>query len=327
MKKLQWVLGIVICLGAAAGAATYTWTGGGADASWATTANWSPTPSPNLTGADLIFASSGTQHSNFLGATLSIKGVTFDSGAPDTYVRLSSLGTGSGVRNLGLNVVGSYITVNSGANGNYTMDGPGALLVNQNIAVNHHGNGILTLGKFTTSTTANYGITKNGTGTLVLSGANTFTGAVAVAQGTLLVNGNSSGAIGTVSVAANAILGGSGTIGGNVLFADGAKFLFNAAETLTVAAGKTVAFDGFGVDDLIGLDGTVSDGTYTLIAGDVSFDNVSNVGLANAFALGGGKQAYFEEGSLALVVIPEPASIGLMIIGAASAIFVRRRIR
>jgi len=57
-------------------------------------------------------------------------------------------------------------------------------------------------------------LTKQGTGTQILSGANTYSGATNVTGGTLLVNGNQSAATGTVTVASGATLGGNGTLGG-----------------------------------------------------------------------------------------------------------------
>jgi autotransporter-associated beta strand protein len=53
---------------------------------------------------------------------------------------------------------------------------------------------------------------KVGTGTLTLTGANTYVGATLVDAGTLLVNGNHAGATGAVTVAPGATLGGTGTI-------------------------------------------------------------------------------------------------------------------
>ena len=64
------------------------------------------------------------------------------------------------------------------------------------------------------------GIIKSGDGTWVLSGSNSYTGATLVNVGTLLINGNQSSATGSVSVSANATLGGSGTIGGATSIAD-----------------------------------------------------------------------------------------------------------
>jgi outer membrane autotransporter protein len=59
------------------------------------------------------------------------------------------------------------------------------------------------------------GIQKMGAGALVLSGANTYTGATEVAAGTLSVNGSSTSA--TTTVDSGATLGGSGTITGDVV--------------------------------------------------------------------------------------------------------------
>ena len=73
------------------------------------------------------------------------------------------------------------------------------------------------------------------------------------------------------------------------------------------------SFGGFGISDLFGLNGTVANGSYTLIDGSAafSFTNVSNFGLANAFGIGGGKSAYFKAGSLVVTVVPEPSTVGL----------------
>jgi len=65
-------------------------------------------------------------------------------------------------------------------------------------------------------------LTKAGTGTWVLTANNTYTGSTSVTAGSLFINGNQSLATGTVTVAAGATLGGSGTIGGQVSLASGA---------------------------------------------------------------------------------------------------------
>ncbi|MCF7816264.1 MAG: autotransporter-associated beta strand repeat-containing protein [Kiritimatiellales bacterium] len=174
----------------------------------------------------------------------------------------------------------------------------------------------------TTAGKNNVSFTKTGDGTQVLSGANTYTGGTTVSGGTLLVNGDNSGATGAITVSLAAAFGGNGTVGGDLHFDNGALFAFDTNSTLTVNG--NVTFAGFDMADVSGLDASVADGSYTLISGNVDFANISNVGLANAYDLGGGKSAYFEAGSLNLVVIPEPATLGLVIALGSGLVWVRR---
>jgi|GEM_PF-1986578 len=64
-------------------------------------------------------------------------------------------------------------------------------------------------------------LAKTNTGTLLLTGANSYTGPTTVSAGTLYINGNQSAATGPTSVANGATLGGNGTLGGNTTIADG----------------------------------------------------------------------------------------------------------
>ena len=157
------------------------------------------------------------------------------------------------------------------------------------------------------------GLQKTGANTLTLTTANAYQGATAVDEGTLLVNGDMSLATGLFTVAANASIGGAGTIGGSLSLLSDAKFVFSLTDTLTVN-GSTVSFGAFGIDDLIGLDNTVANGAYTIIDGLATIDtaNLSNLGEGNAFDLGGGKSAYFSEGSLVVNVVPEPSTYALL---------------
>jgi autotransporter-associated beta strand protein len=65
-----------------------------------------------------------------------------------------------------------------------------------------------------TTSTGRLNVAKSGNATWLLSGDNTYTGTTAVNGGTLLINGDSSGATGNVTIASGATLGGSGTLGG-----------------------------------------------------------------------------------------------------------------
>ncbi len=163
-----------------------------------------------------------------------------------------------------------------------------------------------------------------GTGVVRFDGTNTYRGATTVTAGTLLVNG-STVAASAFSVGANGILGGTGTIGGTVSFASGAKFFFDPASALTVTG--AVTFDNsFGVSSLIVDDWSlIGNDTYTLINSGSDFSNISNWGVGNAATLDDGRQAYFKEGSLQLVVIPEPSTLILLGISLATLAAFRRR--
>ena len=182
------------------------------------------------------------------------------------------------------------------------------------------------------------GLIKTAPGTLTLSGENTYAGDTTVSEGKLLLSGagsiTNSSAItvdagaeieaATLTIGDGKAVGGGGTVTGNLSLQSGANFIFHEADTLTVSG--TVTLDNsFGVASLVVADwALVAADTYTLIDNGSDFSNISNLGYDNrATGLAGGREAYFEEGSLALVVIPEPGSMVLLLLGAG--IFVRRR--
>lgn len=212
-------------------------------------------------------------------------------------------------------------------NGVATSGGTGTatLLVTTANTTNANFSGVLGNGA---SAGQSLALTIAGSGTQTLSGANTYTGATLVSAGTLLIDG-SLGAT-EVTVGADGILGGNGTIAGGLHLDSGADFVFSLTDTLTVN-GAEVTFDGFGVVNLFGLNSSVADGVYTLINGSATFDftNVTNFGIDNAYDLGGNKLAYFQEGSLQLVVstIPEPGSTALLLFGGLGLLAVRSRRR
>jgi len=61
-----------------------------------------------------------------------------------------------------------------------------------------------------------------------------------------------------------------------------------------------------------------------LSGSNISLTNMDDVGLANALTLGNGNQAYFQLGSLQLVIIPEP---GVALLGGIGLLALLRRRR
>lgn len=149
-------------------------------------------------------------------------------------------------------------------------------------------------------------LVKTGAGTMVLAGNNSYDGATIVSAGTLLVTG----ALGNTAVTVDGgAFGGTGTVGGSLTITSGFFHVADLADSLAVA-GTVNLFAGFGIDDLTGVDwDNIGNGTYTLISGTLGsgvFSGLSNNSSGTAFSLGGGRSAYFQEGSLQLVVVPEP---------------------
>lgn len=142
-----------------------------------------------------------------------------------------------------------------------------------------------TIGARNTNTTfagniAGQSITKVGTGTWTLTGSNYYTGATTISAGTLMVNGDSGAATGTVTVASGATLAGIGTIGGPTTIQNGGRLSpgTNAIGTLTFAdkvtcnAGSTNSLKinkTAGTADLVDAGGTLTYGG-TLIVTNLS---------------------------------------------------------
>jgi autotransporter-associated beta strand protein len=164
--------------------------------------------------------------------------------------------------------LGSNVTV-AGAN-DLTFTGPATLTGSRSLTVTNTGTTTFA-GAVGQTTTAK--LTELGTGVLVLSGANTYTGGTAVNGGTLLVNGSL--AAGTVTVGSSATLGGSGTTGPVTVSAGGTLFAAGTLGTAVLNTGNAVFASGSsfnavldgtaaGAYDQLNVTGTVSLGGSTL---------------------------------------------------------------
>ena len=118
------------------------------------------------------------------------------------------------------------------------------------------------------------------------------------------------------------------------MFGSGSKLVFSTTDTLAMSGGTASFVAGtpgsqFRIDDLIGISSSTPTGTYTLISGTVTTTNLDNLGSANAYDLGAGVSAYFQQGSLQVIVVPEPESMTAVAAGLAAlaAAFRRRRQR
>jgi len=303
-------------------------------------------PGPDTTAANSIVTNTS--------ATLGT--LTLDSAADSAYdgvvsgtLALAKAGigtlalTGSGTYTGGTTVTGgtlSFASGSLGSSGTITMNGGSlrwetgntqnissrlALVAGKTAIFDTNGNTISFGSAIGSSTSA--GLQKTGSGSLTLSGANSFTGQATVTAGTLRLAAGASLAAPVITVGTGArldvasltgglalgtaMLSGTGELVGSMAFGADSKLSFGSV--LTIDSG-TVTFNGFGIDDILGLDGSVvSPGTYALLGGTATFDltNALNVGAANAAAIGGGSSAYFDGGGLQVVVVPEPVFGGL----------------
>lgn len=132
-------------------------------------------------------------------------------------------------------------------------------------------------------------LTKNGSGTLTLSAANTHTGGVSVAAGKLQVTGTIASSASAVTVSSGATLGGTGTINRPVtvngtLAPGAATGTLTIGNTLTLGTGSAIAFDltdwtgaaGVGYDTL-----STNAVSVTATSGSKLTVNVNTTGLVN----------------------------------------------
>jgi fibronectin-binding autotransporter adhesin len=125
-------------------------------------------------------------------------------------------------------------------------------------------------------------VVQRGTGATALSGNNSYSGATQIDSGELYINGDQSAADGLTTAASGGTLGGIGTIGGDVVIADGATLspgdvgvapgTLTIAGSLTLSGGSELAYH-FGQANVVG--GPFND--LTSVGGDLVLDGTLNV--------------------------------------------------
>jgi autotransporter-associated beta strand protein len=153
-------------------------------------------------------------------------------------------------------------------------------------------------------------------GVLTLTAANTYMGATNINAGTLYVSGalsNSAVTVGaTGTIGSN---GGSGSLGNGLTIAaggnldlTGATLGANSSGILSLTGGS-LTLGNLTFQDLVGWDWlNAAAGTYELIDGSfsVDFGTTAYLNAGSAYDFGNGKSGYFTQGSLNVVIIPEP---------------------
>jgi autotransporter-associated beta strand protein len=211
---------------------------------------------------------------------------------------------------------------------------------------------------YTISGTVNDGagvgsLTKSGSGTLVLTASNGYTGGTLVAAGKLNVNGSISG---STTVSSDATIGGTGTVADvNILaggkFAPGASIGTLTGTSLVWNSNSTASalFELSNVDntsDSLSLSGTFSKGTGTSFVFDFQNSGFSNGVSPTVYTLASFASTTFSQGNFSFVnlgpglagnfiltsnvlqfsVVPEPETWALLA-GATGFLWVRRRFR
>lgn len=178
-----------------------TWTGGGTDTGWTNVANWGGT---DLAAGDRpVFAGSiGTSNTNDFPANTSFAGIQFDAGAGAFTLAGNPITLGGNIDFSANPSSARTHTINLG------------LFLGADCIISNQPNGHIAIGGIVAG---GYKLTKQGSGTLTLSGDNTYSGTTTVSAGKLVLQHTN--ALGSISANTTVAAGATLQLMGDISFA------------------------------------------------------------------------------------------------------------
>ena len=285
------------------GWADYIWDGGGGSSNWnfSSAVNWNPDGAPNTAINDsIVFGSSPfIAARNDFSTMTGIQGISFTAAPSEVLIVLGNpLSFASGA------IIGGNSTRSHYISTNIISNGPGGIVFNLDTFN-------LSISTPISTGVAGGGITKSGTGTLTLSGNNTYLGGTTLNSGTIILGNNSALGTGTLT------LGGNGTLqsnnnsrsvnnaiatGGNTLTISGIYNLIlggaiSGNGSLTKAGTSTLTLSGANTylggttlnsgTIILGNNSALGTGTLTLGGNGTIQSNSDSRSVSNAIATGG----------------------------------------
>jgi autotransporter-associated beta strand protein len=244
------------------------------------------------------------------------------------------------------------LTLNTGGKQNNRLQTTEALTIANNINLGASSTNTLTVSLTTNLTlsgvvSGSSMVVKSGASVLTLTGANTYTNTTAVSAGKLVVDGSLDSAL--ITVGSGATLGGTGTVQAVTIAAGGILAAGNSPGTMTFDGALLLSTGSTNVMEIASesvYDVLNGNGNNLTLNGETVFDfslfsgvtngttfalnnlfanwNVVNTNGATYSAIGLGAQQDISIDGGILTVIPEPATIGMLGLGAIITMMIRR---
>ncbi len=302
---------------ASAGFGQVYWDGGGGNNRWGTSQNWRPNGVPGA-GSDVVFDNT---YVGILPSTIGLRGdrsansLTFDTGDPFNLVN------GTGTRTLTL--TSGDITRTAASSGSQSLAFT-TLALGGNSAMDINGSGSLTI---SSAVSGAFALAKSGSGELILSGANTYSGDTTVSAGTLTLQSASALGSGSTLVLAG------GTLKLNTASTTVTTLNITGNSTIDFAAAATLNVTNFTVDAGVTLTiqnwTNASDFFYATNWTGATYDTMGSAPM-NLITFSGftaSQTGWDGWDNQIRPNVPEPATYGALLIGAMTAFFAWRRRR